>query len=450
MLLFITQTAGFLVGLWWLWIPIVLLPITVSALIFWRQESFRRNSMKSVLLEIRIPREVKKSARAMEQILASMATMRTAAGSFKDHYIDGKVAHWFSLEIASFGGEIHFYVRVPEKLRNFVEAPFFSYYSDIELVLVDDYAARFPEDTASMYEAGQDVWGTELTLTKDPAYPIKTYESFETLDEETQFDPISNILEVLGKLKPGEVFALQINIEPAGGRWAPNGKQVIKELRGDAKPPAPFKLSGALTEVIKEVGMLVPDAPAKPASASAEKSGPRTPGETDLIKAVEANISKPGFNTLIRMIYLAPKGIFSSALVASGVMAAFNQYSAAHMNGFGTNKAMAVGVAPWWKWPYFFGAERLEHRKSRMLYNFKNREMPHESWAGKLLTSTVFHSNFDAKTFAMNTECLATIFHPPTTAVLTAPHVKRSESRKVGPSAGLSIYGDEEGIEKFL
>lgn len=448
MLSLILQTIGFLLGLWWLWLPIILLPLTLSTLMFWRQEVFKRAAHESyVLLELRIPREIKKSARAMEQVLAAMATFRAAPGSFKDFYVDGKIVLPFSLEIASFGGEIHFYIRTPERLRNLIEAPLFSYYNDVEILPVEDYASRFPADTATMYEAGMDLWGTEFVLTKDPAYPIRTYAAFETLDEETQFDPISTLLEVLGKMKQGETFALQILIAPAGGKWAPNGRQVIKELRGEAKPPAPVKITGVFKEVGKEIAGTAPIE--GPKRDGGDKQTPRTPGETDLIKAVEANISKPGFETLIRMVYTAPKGIFSNAFIASGVAAAFNQYSASHMNSFAPNGAMAVGVKPG-KFPYFWKTQRLEHRKSRMLYNFRQRELPPESWMSKLLSSTLYHHNFDGKTSGMNTECLATIYHPPTSVVLTAPHVRRMESRKVGPPAGLAIYGDEEGIEKFL
>jgi hypothetical protein len=51
--------------------------------------------------------------------------------------------------------------------------------------------------------------------------------------------------------------------------------------------------------------------------------------------------------------------------------------------------------------------------------------------------------------FELNTESLATLFHPPTRMVLTAPHIERVESRKSGAPAGLAVYGEESDIEKF-
>ena len=69
---------------------------------------------------------------------------------------------------------------------------------------------------------------------------------------------------------------------------------------------------------------------------------------------------------------------------------------------------------------------------------------------GKFLTSYILNWNIHSKTFELNTESLATLFHPPTRIVLTAPHMVRVESRKTGPPAGLAIFGDEEKIEKFV
>ena len=68
---------------------------------------------------------------------------------------------------------------------------------------------------------------------------------------------------------------------------------------------------------------------------------------------------------------------------------------------------------------------------------------------GKVMTSKFFNWNFKAENFEMNTECLATVFHPPGYLALTGPHVKRVESRKGGPPAGLAIFGGEENVEKL-
>ncbi len=77
------------------------------------------------------------------------------------------------------------------------------------------------------------------------------------------------------------------------------------------------------------------------------------------------------------------------------------------------------------------------------------RMMPPETFMGRLIHSNFFRWNFASRSSAMNVECLATLYHPPTYLVLTAPHVKRVESRKAGPPAGMAIYGEEKEIERF-
>jgi hypothetical protein len=93
--------------------------------------------------------------------------------------------------------------------------------------------------------------------------------------------------------------------------------------------------------------------------------------------------------------------------------------------------------------------KRVEYRKARMLYNYRHRMMPPETFIGRLITSTFFDWNFKSQRMDMTTQCIATIFHPPTAGVLTGPHIQRVESRKVGPPAGLAIFGGEIDIEKF-
>ena len=75
--------------------------------------------------------------------------------------------------------------------------------------------------------------------------------------------------------------------------------------------------------------------------------------------------------------------------------------------------------------------------------------MPHHTFMAKVVGSRLFQWDFASKEIVLNVESLATLFHPPTFRVLTAPHIQRIESKKTGPPAGLAIYGDEKEIEKF-
>lgn len=423
----------FIKSLWWLWLFLVLLPLFESLWLFWRQEVFKRYELKYTLLELKIPREVHKTPQAMEQVLRAMYSLRNAPGDIREKYWDGEVTAWFALEMVSFGGEVHFYVRVQKKHRNLVEAAFFSYYTDIEIVEVEDYIDKLPKDVPEMYGRGLELWGSEMELVREDAYPIKTYPNFEkeSVTEKTEMglDPMSTFLEILGKLKREEVVGIQILIAPAAPDWARKWDKFVEKLQ----TPATITVAAGETEEGSH-GRQIPIA--------------RTPVQTDILEAVENNLSKPAFDTLIRFIYLSPKEIFYDSFARRGLVGAFNQYSLLNLNSFIQNYKMSTRTGIW-NWPHLFPKWRNEYRKQRILWNYRRREVPPETWMGRLLTSYPLNWNFASKRFQMNVEGIATLFHPPTAVVLTAPHIKRVESRKIGPPAGLAIFGEEEELEEY-
>jgi hypothetical protein len=60
-----------------------------------------------VLLEVRLPKEVTKSPAAMEVAMNALYTT-SSESTFFDRYWLGKTRAWFSLELVSLSGELHF------------------------------------------------------------------------------------------------------------------------------------------------------------------------------------------------------------------------------------------------------------------------------------------------------------------------------------------------------
>lgn len=437
---------NFIAFTWWLWVFAFIVPLFRSLWLFYKQSQFKE-AINWSLLELRIPREVKRSAKAMEQVLAVLHGLRGAPGNFKEKYIDGQVANWFSLEIMSFGGEVHFYIRCPEKFKTLIQSPLFSYYPDVEVMDAEDYAETIPATTAEIYSRDQDFWGTELMLNKDGVYPIKTYPNFESDIEESSLDPIGTLIEVLGKMKSEEMAGIQLTIIPKGAEWRDSVISEIDKIReGESKKEE--KKAKLKTEF--------PGGYPLPAfvSSGAPKEGEMkplkfpTPGTTDVLKAVESNLSKPAFDTLIRVAYLGPKAAFYDSFVRAGVITSFNQYATMNLNSFKPNAGTMTKASPY-KWPFVFSKDRGEFRKQRFLYNFRRREIIEDNFIGKVLTSNLMDWNDKSQYSVLTTESLATLFHIPTQAVITAPHIKRVESRKVGPPAGMAIFGGENELERF-
>lgn len=413
----------FFAATWWFFLFLFSVPFLQNAWLTWRQTQYKLGD-KYVLYEMKIPRETLRTPKAMEQLFQSVHNLQNGPSSFGDKYLEGEVGRKFTFEMVSFSGEIHFYVRFYHRYKTLMQAAFFSYYPDVELVEVEDYTKKLPHSYADLDAAGFDMFGSEMGLSKSPIYPIRTYIDFETPDEEAQMDPIAVFIEVLSKIKPGEVVGIQYVLSPIGSKWAKEYKEELDEL----KQPKAYDVTDKGFPLMSNM----------------------TPGEVDAIKAIERKISKPAFKTVIRFIYLSPKNTFYDSFARRGVSATFNQYAANHLNSFNINHAGISPMAAIWFFPFVFSGERNILRKQRVWNMYLKRAFPAGTYLARLLNSHPLNWEFHSTPIILNVEEMATLFHPPTKTVLTAPHIDRVTSRKAGPPAGLPIYGEEKDIERFM
>lgn len=414
---------GVIGWLWWFWLPLLLLFIFEKFVLSWRRNLFKK-SEEWALFEIRIPREIKKNPKAMEQVFANLYGTRNEPGDWWEKYIDGEVTRWFSLEIVGFSGEIHFYIKTPKTHRKIVEANFYAQYPEIELVVLDeDYLNRLPKTIRELEEQDYNFWGTELILEKKDLFPIRTYQEFEGDVDEKSLDPVSAIMEVFNKLQQGENILVQILIRPAHTKWREEGLKVVEKMK------AKFSKKGSV-----EVG------------APATSFPFLTPGERIILEAIEKNLMKPAFETLIRYCYIAKKDIYKESFARRGIISAFNQYASFGLNRFRHNFNVYTRVK-WIYFPYVFADGRAHNRMKRLWKNFQERKMPEENLTSQLLTSNFLNWNFASQAVILNIEELATLFHLPSYLVLTQPLIKRIESRKLAPPVGLPIFTEEKEIK---
>ena len=167
-----------------------------------------------VLLEIVPPRDVLRSPKAMELFITNALYHFSYKGG-KEEYWQGAVWFWFSLEIASIDGQVHFYVRTPTRVRGLIETQIYAQYPQAQVKAVEDYTLAVDEITP---ESAWNGWGCEFKLLKPEAYPIRTYIDYgldEDPKEEYKVDPISPVIELFGSLQKGEQMWLQIVITPS-------------------------------------------------------------------------------------------------------------------------------------------------------------------------------------------------------------------------------------------
>ncbi len=396
----------------WIIFPVLVFLVFLilrGALLFYSQSKFR-NEIEWDIFEIKVPREIEKGPKAMEQFFASLWTLYNTPSNWKEKYIDGEITLWHSFEIVGSGGIIHFFIRTPKKFRHSVESMLYAQYPEIEIGSAKDYISGLPDSLGGLNQINYDLFGTEIKLRNPAPNPINTYMAFEEKGgEERIIDPISVILELLSKLRPEEKAWIQIIIKPINPEWQKEGEQVMKQIKESAvmKPPA----TPGVQQPSISFSLL-------------------TPAEEEKLKSVSRKVSKQGFETLIRIMYLAPKDIFNKNMWKN-LVGYFNQYSSS-LNYFALNVASITG-AKWYKWPFIFPGKRTESKKRLFFYRYRARYIPEETFLGRLNDPNKTDMNPRSSISILNTEELATLFHPPTNVVLTAPTMERVESKKVSP-----------------
>ena len=118
-----------------------------------------------VLLEIVPPREVLRNPKAMELFITNALYQWTIKGG-KEEWWQGAVWFWFSLEIASIDGQVHFYIRTPTRVRKLIETQMYAQYPQAQVKVVEDYTLAVPEISPKSPWNG---WGCEFKLTKAEA-----------------------------------------------------------------------------------------------------------------------------------------------------------------------------------------------------------------------------------------------------------------------------------------
>ena len=380
------------------------------------------SGIEFVLLEIVPPREVLRSPKAMELFFTNALYHLSKKGGL-EAYWSGGVQLWFSLEIASIDGQVHFYIRVPSRLKELVETQMYAQYPQAQIKEVEDYSLSVDK---VVHNGDWDFWGCEFDLEKPEAYPIKTYVDLgldKDPKEEYKVDPISPVIELFGSIHKGEQMWMQIVITPAIKEYHTNGTRYehhdwVKEAENEMK-----SLSKEFTKVSEE-GI----------------SEIKVPKWTEpVLDGMTRKTAKIGFEVGIRVCYAAKKG-FSNPNNKKSMRLVFRQYANPQSNSFkrinSTGRGAYGGI-------FLISPEKATRIAARMLLEYQERAFFHPPLRHYLLgglpwpvSPSVFPNFFHAHTFVLNVEELATIWHFPG-QVLQVPTLERIESKQSAPPTNL-------------
>lgn len=410
---------------WYIWAPIGLFFVFRAAWLGYVRGYFLSH-LTWTLIEVQVPRDVAKSPKAMESIYAGLHGT-TKNPDLVEKYWKGVCPPWFSLEIAGDESGVHFYIWTQESYRRLVEAQIYAQYQSSEVRVVEDYIKLLPP---TLPDKDWTLWGTEFMLTKPDAYPIRTYEEFTLEDmsakeEERKIDPLSAMVEFLGALQAGEKCWIQMLVRPTGDAWKKEGDELVGEMMGKPKKvnknflQAIFDLAGDMLGAVLP-GPAAGDVPPKREEFSLFKL---SPGQQEVIKAVEKNMSKLGFDTGIRIMYLARRDTFNSVGI-SALMGIFKQFSSQSLNGFKPHPKTAVKSG----YIGYIGNLRdiiEDKKKSRIYRAYRMRSF--------------FYPPFNQiEPFVLSSSELATVYHFPGT-VVGAPSMTRIEAKKGTPPTNLPL-----------
>ncbi|MEA3292897.1 MAG: type IV secretion system DNA-binding domain-containing protein [Patescibacteria group bacterium] len=322
---------------------------------------------------------------AMEQLYSSLNNIKEK----KKIFIYGQPHLVFEIATSQVGEEIIFYLALPQRYEDVVEKQIHGFYPDASVEKVEDYNIFNPEGVTM---------GSYLKLARDSVLPIKTYQNLE-------IDPLQEITNTLSKLEEkGEGAVIQIVFRPASSEWRKAGQDIAKEMQeGKSFSQAKSDVSGnwfvKLTKELRGNASL-----SQQQNQKLEPKQPSiTPGQEEIIKAIEEKASKIGFDVNLRILVSA--GTEQKAKqILNHLESAFVQFNDPNLNelkSFRLQKGRGL---------------------KKLIYNFSFRLFNNKQ---KIL---------------LNTEELSSLFHFPTTNIKT-PKVKFLKAKSSAPPANLPKQG---------
>jgi len=354
-------------------------------------------SLNMIVLRVSVPKKMEEQAQnkgekdkenisVMEQLFASLSNIRE---EMLKKIVYGPFYLSFEIATPIDSNEIFFYVSVPKKFQSIIEKQIHSFYSDAEIIKIEDYNIFVPKgESAASY----------MTLKRNNIFPVKTYQHLEA-------DPLSNITNAFSKIPIGEGAALQLVIKPSDNSWHSESKERIKLMQkgkgfGEQGKPS------FIVKIIKEfLGIISAGGKTTENRQKEESRISLTPQQDEVIKAVEAKSTKIGFEANVRLIASAETKEKAISLLKE-LENSFSQFNFPDCNSFKITET------------FFDKAGFL----NRTIYNFIFR-------------------NFDGKRkIILNTEELASLFHFPISTTET-PQVKWLRAKQAPAPSNLPNEG---------
>lgn len=372
-----------------LWLPFMLMGFAREKRLELARALFHV-TQKKVLLELRVPRDTRKSPQAMETFFTNLA-LAPGESTWYKRMIQGRTRPWWSLELVSTEGEVHFYIWTWEIWRRPLESFLYAQYPGAELIEATDYSRLIDPS----HEPNK-MWTVEYAFSEPDAFPISSYIDFgleKNPKPEEQVDPIAQVIEVLNSIGKGEHIWIQIMIQGDNAK----SPKFAGKLNKKGKPYTIIDEGEETIEKIRRNAMMQYEE-VDPTGKKIKKTLTNpTKGQLDMISDISRKIYKPCYDVGMRAIYFADKDHFKGT-TPGAVGSIWKPFG-------GSNKIGDVGGSndffgyPW-EDP---GRKREAHMEHHALLSYRRR--------------AYFYPPFVGTYMIMSAEELATIFHIPSSTV---------------------------------
>ena len=295
-----------------------------------------------------------------ETIFKAIGGLRAQRWHQNFSWLIGRNDH-FSFEIVASKKFISFYVVAPKNMGRYIEQQIQAYYQEAVLEEVPDYNIFSPRSqTVAAF----------LRTKRSFIFPLKTYNRMET-------DPLESLVNVLSKLGDDESIAIQYIVRSALPGWHYKSNKIVSAVNQGKKLSDALRIN-FFSKAFSVLGDLAKSAKPPEAKEKPEKENRLTPMEQEVLKLIEEKNSKAGLDVNIRIVVNAgDKALARNYL--NNMVSAFSQYNYYQYGNVFSNKAV--------------------------FYN---------NLIQKFLIRDFIFRRFKPKTsFLLNTEELASLYHPP-------------------------------------
>jgi hypothetical protein len=223
----------------------------------------------------------------------------------------------FAFEIVGTKGFVYYYAAVPVALVEVVKQAVVSAYPTARLEEVTEHNIFSPVGKIS------GTIGGELSLKKEFAYPIATY-------QELKRDAMASLLNALASLDKEDGVGIQILMRPAHEGWTKTATSISskkrkgKDNKGGARAAAGWWIKQLAVAAVK---------PPEDKGGGGSDSPQLSSLEQSTLDAIDDKTRHAGFETVIRVVASSNISQRADALLRN-VVAAFSLYDAPGKNGF--------------------------------------------------------------------------------------------------------------------